>query len=753
MTMSPKKSNLSLLKSAVNQYNNSVSKCQVVLNGKKYDKYESTLTKLEDKFDEVTQAWEVYKEEILEKGKTETEFNALKPAPDETESVYTHNDAWKDNKEKAFLELFEKLSDDNPPDTECKVDTGETAQLEILCQEIKTQLELIGNSTVKLSEDISRIADATADETVVERYEKLIHTQRDRLTSDLSEKLKLRMKLSDTGVDIAFSKDELSKRVSAFCSVQLERLDHLEMSLVHKVKPRSFSAPGVRVPQAQSSSDKVLLAKSKPPFFKGDILEYPEFRRKWHALVKPAHLPAEAELDKLRDAVPKLAKDQLFGCTTVAEAWTILDKRFGNPDLLAKKLKDKLKNISADGASEPEKVINLQVKVKTLVMQLASLNLQDCLQHDSEFLGAVYNCLPSKYQDKWLDVDKSSNKWTDMVSFLDKQYDKATEQLVLLGTIEKAEGGSRSKAFAESHAVNVMENDDSDDSGDDIEMKKKKDKRKKVKEEIGPCPNCKEEHSFVRKIDKMNWPSDRLFTCKKFKEMNPKERGNLLGKLKACPRCTSWRHTRQSCPGQPVKCSADNINGSKCGKDHSYMVHDSGVAYCNLARSSLSSSTSSSSTKFSDVNIDQKTVYYLQDVPVNNTDILARLFYDKGSNRVLIRDEYAAKAGLVKKKVVWKLLVVGKEEPESVESNMYLAELVDKAGKCWKIWGYGIDSIMKAGVPNLMSLKKYFPHVPEDALKGLVDKEVDILIGLNMNHLMPAKLWWSVDRSLMLKVT
>ena len=47
--MPPKKSNLSLLKSAVNQYNNSVSKCQVVLNGKKYDKYESTLTKLEDK--------------------------------------------------------------------------------------------------------------------------------------------------------------------------------------------------------------------------------------------------------------------------------------------------------------------------------------------------------------------------------------------------------------------------------------------------------------------------------------------------------------------------------------------------------------------------------------------------------------------------------------------------------------------------------------------------------------------------------
>ena len=88
--MPPKKSCLSLLKSAVNQYNNSVSKCQVVLNGRKYDKYESTLSKLEDKFDQLTQAWETYKEEILEKGKTVEEFNAKKPAPDEEENVYTH---------------------------------------------------------------------------------------------------------------------------------------------------------------------------------------------------------------------------------------------------------------------------------------------------------------------------------------------------------------------------------------------------------------------------------------------------------------------------------------------------------------------------------------------------------------------------------------------------------------------------------------------------------------------------------------
>ena len=168
--MPPKKSNLSQLKAAVNQYNNSVSKCQVVLNGRKLDKYESTLVKLEDKFDQLTETWEIYKEEILEKGKSETEFNAMKPAPDDDEGVYKHNDAWKDAKEKAFLELFEKLSDDKPPDSEPKVDTGVNAELQLLCQEIKTQMELTGSNTVKLAEDINRISDATAEEKVVERY-------------------------------------------------------------------------------------------------------------------------------------------------------------------------------------------------------------------------------------------------------------------------------------------------------------------------------------------------------------------------------------------------------------------------------------------------------------------------------------------------------------------------------------------------------------------------------------------------------
>ena len=82
--------------------------------------------------------------------------------------------------------------------------------------------------------------------------------------------------------------------------------------------------------------------------------------------------------------------------------------------------------------------------------------------------------------------------------------------------------------------------------------------------------------------------------------------------------------------------------------------------------------------------------------------------------------------------------MVGQSIPKVMRSKMYLVELVDSRGKSWTVWGYGVSSIMKSHVPDLMMLRKYFPHVPVEAFHGLAEKEVDILLGLNMNHLFPA---------------
>ena len=191
-----------------------------------------------------------------------------------------------------------------------------------------------------------------AEESLLERFIDLINVQRIRINQELAAKLRSRMELSDNVTDAACSKDVLFQQISEFSKAQLEKLDTVQFTLAYKIKPKpSPSVVSASSAVSHHSADRVQLAKTKPPYFKGDVIEYPEFKRKWNALVHAASLPIEAELDKLRDALPKSAKDQLCGCKTLVEAWGILDKRYGNPDLIAKKLKDQLKTVKPEGKS------------------------------------------------------------------------------------------------------------------------------------------------------------------------------------------------------------------------------------------------------------------------------------------------------------------------------------------------------------------------------------------------------------------
>ena len=89
----------------------------------------------------------------------------------------------------------------------------------------------------------------------------------------------------------------------------------------------------------------------------------------------------------------------------------------------------------------------------------------------------------------------------------------------------------------------------------------------------------------------------------------------------------------------------------------------------------------------------------------------------------------------MKREVLYSLEVVG--SVQEMKGNIYLLNLVDMYGKPHKIWGYGIDRIMLSSVPDLSALESIFPHVPSAAFKAMEEKEVDILIGLNMNEIFP----------------
>ena len=78
-------------------------------------------------------------------------------------------------------------------------------------------------------------------------------------------------------------------------------------------------------------------------------------------MVTKANLPEETELDKLRDNIPKEAKEQLFGVKSLSDAWKILSTRYGDSMIISRKLKLQLKNIETTGKNDPERVINLKV--------------------------------------------------------------------------------------------------------------------------------------------------------------------------------------------------------------------------------------------------------------------------------------------------------------------------------------------------------------------------------------------------------
>jgi hypothetical protein len=141
---------------------------------------------------------------------------------------------------------------------------------------------------------------------------------------------------------------------------------------------------------------------------------------------------------------------------------------------------------------------------------------------------------------------------------------------------------------------------------------------------------------------------------------------------------------------------------------------------------------------FSCVNEGEETIYYLQDIQINKTVSSARVLWDRGSNRVLIREEYAKSHKLVSKQVTYQKETVGAEQPKEMHSNIFLLDMVDMYGNIHTVWGYGVPRIMTSSVPNLTALRKLFPHIPAEAFAALVTKEVDVLIGLNMNELQPA---------------
>ena len=109
-----------------------------------------------------------------------------------------------------------------------------------------------------------------------------------------SEKLKLRLEIlvqRSRKVD-----DTLKGKVNDFYNMQSAKLDSALLKVCSKVEDSPSPSATVST-GARAVKEQVYLEKSKPPRFRGDEVEYPEFRRKWLSIVSKANLPEESKVD------------------------------------------------------------------------------------------------------------------------------------------------------------------------------------------------------------------------------------------------------------------------------------------------------------------------------------------------------------------------------------------------------------------------------------------------------------------------
>ena len=137
-----------------------------------------------------------------------------------------------------------------------------------------------------------------------------------------------------------------------------------------------------------------------------------------------------------------------------------------------------------------------------------------------------------------------------------------------------------------------------------------------------------------------------------------------MEKTSGCSKCTSWSHKKADCKvpsGQ--KCGQDLGNGSKCQSDHSRLVCGSGVAYCGRVEIKINAAATDSSQ-----DIDGETLLKFQDVKIENIEKEQKVCFDDGSNRCLIRNDFATEHNLELQKIKYELVTPGGNK-QFIEGN------------------------------------------------------------------------------------
>ena len=134
-------------------------------------------------------------------------------------------------------------------------------------------------------------------------------------------------------------------------------LDAKEDSLEDEPTTRTARDKPVEVSRFRS-----YLERSKLPVFSGQVEEFPEFRKQFQELVRNEDIPEAVLLSKLKASVPAEGKELLVGVEIMSQAWSNLQKRYGDRKVAILTIQARLSKLVLTG-EDYEKIEQLSREV------------------------------------------------------------------------------------------------------------------------------------------------------------------------------------------------------------------------------------------------------------------------------------------------------------------------------------------------------------------------------------------------------
>ena len=194
------------------------------------------------------------------------------------------------------------------------------------------------------------------------------------------------------------------------------------------MEDRSTSVVGSResTPCLGDSRQTDPFKKISVPVFSGLVEEYGPFKQKFLDLTRDSVKSDVILLEHLReglksDEAKKLVKD----CETTEEAWSKLDRLYGDSEVAILKLIERLHRYTPPKGEDWAVVEALASEIRSVSAMLQKLDATNYLKYDTKLVGRLAKLLPSRLSWDWAEYygshkDSSSTRWELFREFVDR---------------------------------------------------------------------------------------------------------------------------------------------------------------------------------------------------------------------------------------------------------------------------------------------------------------------------------------------